>query len=154
MQYRRKIDVNPFNSITSILFLVLIFVGLYYVAKGIFTILAWLSPVLLIGALIIDHRVVVGYCKWLYNLLLKNPLLGIGAILLTFFGFPVIAGFLFAKSLLYRKVRELKDNYEQQTQGEFVDYEEIEDEPPVRLNLPNMERPRRKDEGEYDQYFE
>jgi len=44
----RKIDVNPFNSIASILFLVLIFVGLFFVAKGVFWILSWLAPVFLI----------------------------------------------------------------------------------------------------------
>ena len=62
---RRKIDVNPFNSISSILILVLLFVGLFFVAKSIFTILSWVAPIMLIATLIIDHKVVLGYGKWL-----------------------------------------------------------------------------------------
>lgn len=153
MTFRKKVDVNPFNSITSILTLVLVFVGIYFIASWLFKILAWLAPIFLIITLVIDYRVVLNYGKWLYNLLLKNPIMGIGGILLTFFGFPVIAGFLLVKALLYRKVRDVKQQYETQTQGELIDYEEIEDESPIRLELPEVDKRSNKKNRDYDQFF-
>jgi len=163
MTYRRKVDVNPFNSISSILFLVLAFVALYFVATWVFKILAYAAPVMLLGALIINHKVVLNYGKWLVNLLKKNPLMGVGGVLLTFFGFPIIAGFLLGKALLFRKVDKLKKEFEGgQTQSgsqtEFTDYEEVDDEPQVRLELPEFEKPRvnpKKDKNsDYEQFFD
>ncbi|MEL6866692.1 MAG: hypothetical protein AAFP19_19865 [Bacteroidota bacterium] len=161
MQYKKNIDVNPFNSISSILVLVLVFVGLYFIAKGIFSILTLLAPVLLIGALILDYRVVVNYGKWLVNLLKSNPLMGIGAILLTVFGFPVIAGFLCIKAYLYRKVNKIQKDVEEKRQGEYVDFEEVPDQeaPFTTLELPQMEeppkeRPRQQQGNDYEQFFD
>ncbi len=159
MTYRRKVDVNPFNSITSILFLVLAFVALYWLATSVFKILTVAAPFMLVGALIINHNVVLSYGKWLVNLLKKNPLMGIGGILLTFFGFPIIAGFLLGKALLYRKVDKMKKEFEGNQGGgqtDFVEYEEVDDEPQVRLELPEFEKPRpKKDKSDdYEQFFD
>lgn len=165
----RKIDVNPFNSIASILFLVLIFVGLFFVAKGVFWILSWLAPVFLILTLIIDYKVVVSYGTWLVNLLKKNILMGLGAVLLTVFGFPVVSGFLFGKAIISKKIKEKLGQFEQPTQKkeEFVSYEEVEDDIIVEepLDLDNVPRRIEKPEiiikenksqsgNEYDNLFE
>ena len=159
MTQRRNIDVNPFNSLTSILILVLIFVGLYFVAKTAFTLLSWVAPILLLGALIIDYNVVLNYGKWLFNLLKENFLMGIGAVMLTVFGFPVIAGFLFGKALLYRKVGQLKQEFETKTQGEFVEFEEIEEEnveetPKLELPPLSKRKERVQNENEYEDLFD
>lgn len=156
MTYRRKVDVNPFNSITSILFLVLAFMALYWIATGIFKILSIAAPFMLVGALVINHKVVINYGKWLWNLLLKNPLMGIGGVLLTFFGFPIIAGFLLGKALLYRKVNKMKEEYETKANGDFIEYEEVEDEPEIRLELPDFEKPKKDTNSgdNYEQFFD
>lgn len=154
MTYRKKVDVNPFNSITSILFLVLIFIAFYWLATGIFKLLTIAAPFLLIATLIIDYNVVLNYGKWLWNLLLKNPLMGIGGILLTFFGFPVIAGFLLVKALLMRKVNKMKQDYETEQKGEYVDYMEVDDEPDVRIELPEIDKPKKRNNEDYDQFFD
>lgn len=157
---RRKIDVNPFNSISSILILVLLFVGLFFVAKSIFTILSWVAPIMLIATLIIDHKVVLGYGKWIFNLLKENFLMGAGAVLLTVFGFPVISGFLLAKALLYRKVNKMKEAYETQSQGEYAEYEEVQEVEEIKekpLELPRLEKeeqPRAQSNNEYEQLFD
>ncbi len=163
----RKVDVNPFNSIVSILILVGIFVGLYFLATGIFKILTWLTPVLLIATLIIDHRVVVNFGKWLVNTLRTNFILGLGAVLLMIFGYPIIAGYLFTKALVSRKLKQVKADFEQRTQPQYAEYEEVEptntpyedlsDEKPLDLNAPRPPRPKEKPSGsetEYDQLFE
>ena len=165
----RKVDVNPFNSILSILFLVAVFIGLYYVATGIFTILSWLAPVMLIGALVVNHNVVINYGKWLINTLKSNFLLGVGALLLTIFGYPIIAGYLFAKALVSRKLEKVQEDFRQRTQPQYADFEEVdtEDAPyedltekPLDLNAPRpvQSPPKQKDSSgggsEYDRLFE
>lgn len=157
MTYRRKVDVNPFNSITSILFLVLAFVALYWLATSIFKILTVAAPFMLVGALIINHKVVLSYGKWLIDLLKRKPLMGVGGILLTFFGFPIISGFLLAKALLYRKVDKMKEEYDVKQNGEFVSYEEVEEEPKIRLELPDFDKAKNASKGkngDYEQFFD
>ncbi len=153
---KRKVDINPFNSIASILLLVFVFVALYWIASSLFWLLTKLSPILLIAALIIDHTVVLNYGKWLLNLLKKNPLMGIVAVLLSVVGYPVIFGFLLAKALLYRKVNKMKQEFDVKQNGELVDYEEIEEKPQIRLELPSFEKPEPKPKkgDDYDQFFD
>ena len=155
MQDRRNIDINPFSSIFSILTMVLIFVALFFVAQGIFNILAWLAPILLIATVLIDYKVILNYGKWLLNLLRKDVLMGIGGVLLTVFGFPIIAGFLFGKALLYRKAKKMNQAYEEQHEGEFLEYEEIQEEEPTTFELPMLEKEEKppKKSNDYEQLF-
>ena len=162
---KRRIDINPGNSLAGILLMVFIFVALYFIAKSIFTLLSWLAPVLVLGTAIINYKVLTSYGKWVFKLLKNNPLYGIGAIIMTVIGFPIVAGFLFAKALLYRKADQLKQEYETQTHGELIDYEEIEEEDPiVPLELPPIKKskPRIRQNppkssppnNEYEQFFD
>ena len=91
-------QINPFNSILSVIIFVGVIVGLFYLAKGVFQILNLLSPILIILTLIIDYRVVTSYLKMLWNHLKTNPLMGIGLILLTIIAHPLVAGFPFCES--------------------------------------------------------
>ena len=80
------------NGIIGFAFMVLLFVGLFFIAKGVFTVLAWVAPVLIILALLINYRTVLNYLKFMLGLLQRNPVGGIIGILLSFFGFPILAG--------------------------------------------------------------
>lgn len=158
------------NGIVGIITGILFFVLLFYIAKGIFTILAYLTPVLFIATLIINHQVVIDYGKMLYNTLKNNPLMGIIGIGLTFIGFPIVAFFLFGKSLMLRKVNKLKEefqsqfdpNYQNQTKEEFVNFEEVDstiinEETPIEIKRPVLEinTPVKKkdDSSKYDDLF-
>ncbi|HHH50312.1 MAG TPA: hypothetical protein ENK52_04970 [Saprospiraceae bacterium] len=153
MTYRKKIDINPFNSIISILALVVAFVALYWIASSIFTLLSWTAPILLLVTAVIDYNIILNYGKWILHLLKTNTIMGIAAILLSFFGFPVISGFLFVKALLLRKVIKLKDDIRQKEEGEYVDYEELDSNP--TLELPQMKKERPKQSStDYDGFFE
>ena len=152
---------SPFNSLTSVIILVLFFVALFYIARAAFWILSMLAPILLIATLIIDHKVVVDYGKWIVSQLKSNPIFGIGAILLTIFGAPVVAGFLFAKALLKRKFKKVKEEMEAQqggiSSGEFIEFEEVAEKPPVRLELPELRKrkePLREQRNDYDDMFQ
>lgn len=155
---QRKVEFNPLNSIGSIIMMIVVMVGIYYIATGIFSFLAYIAPALLIGALVINYRVVTGYGKTLINLLRKNPLMGVLGVVLTIFAFPLVAGFLFGKALLTRKVKQLQKEAEKQRYGEFVDYEEVEND--IVDDVPHIELPpiqkksNTKDREDYEQYFD
>lgn len=168
MGYRR-VDVNPFNSILSIIFLVAIFIGLYYLATGIFKILSFLTPVMLIAALVIDHRVVVNYGKWLVNTLRTNFVMGLGAILLMVFGYPIIAGYLLMKAFLSKKMESVQSEFQERSRERYSDFEEVTSDPtevdyedlsekPLDLNAPRRPEPNKRtaknDDSEYDQFFQ
>ena len=144
-----------FNGIIGFAFMVLLFVGLFFIAKGVFTVLAWIAPVLIILALLINYRTVLNYLKFMLGLLQRNPVGGIIGILLSFFGFPIVAGVLFGKSILDRKVKKLNEAYQAEKDGEFVEFEEIiKSERETKLDLPPMEKqaPVKKD-NQYEDLF-
>jgi len=151
---------GPFSSIVGILIMVGVILGLYYISKAIFNLLYFLSPILFIATLVIDYKVVLNFGKWLVNLTKRNTVLGVGAILIALLAYPLTAMFLFSKALFKRKVEQVQKNYETQTQGELVDYEEIESTP-TKLELPELEKrtqqksaqPKSTD-NDYEQLFE
>lgn len=162
MQYRQNFQIrssgNPFGFVGGILLAVLFFVAIFYITKSLFTLLAYAAPVLLILTLIIDYKVVTNYLRWIFQLLKSNAIAGIGMILLTVFGFPFVTTYLFAKSLVKRKINRMHREYEVRTKGELIDFEEIEsrphEQPPVEL--PKI-LPRDKEKlpnNPYDRLFE
>ncbi|MCO6477537.1 MAG: hypothetical protein J5I94_12980 [Phaeodactylibacter sp.] len=160
MGYRKEINFdnrNPFNSIIGVILIVLFLVTLYFIARAIFTILYYLSPIMIVAALIIDHRVVLGYVKWLIGLLRDNLLLGLGATILSVLGFPVLSAFLLGKALFKRQVKKARQEAEEAREGEYIEYEELNSE---ELELPRLEKEERKrdrpenPDNRYDDFFE
>ncbi|MFT4972468.1 MAG: hypothetical protein ACI9XO_003428 [Paraglaciecola sp.] len=151
---------SPFGGIISIIFFLLFFVALFYVAKFMFMVLWYASPVIFIAALLLDFKGVTNYGKWLINLGKRNLVAGVGATLLSMIAFPLVALFLLGKALFKKKVKEMQGQFEtpedRSTQGEegFIEYEEVVDEP--KLELPPLRRPEkaRKKENEYDTFFD
>ena len=147
---------NPLGSITSVLILVLFFVGLFFIARGIFYILSWLAPIFIIATLFIDYKVITGYLKWIGQMFKRNPFFGIGLVLLTVFGFPIVSGFLFGKAMFKRKISKVQQEVEMRQKGEFVDFEEMDTEIHEPLELPDLkkEQPKQKPSNDYDTFFE
>ena len=144
------------DGFLGIIILVAFFVGLFFIMQGVFFVLKWVAPALLVAAFIIDRSVVINYGKWLISTLKSNPLFGIGAILFTIIGYMEVFPYLFAKALFKKKIKEVTQEYEQKQQGEFVDYEEVsskkhKEEP---LELPRLEKMERKQRSDYDDMFE
>jgi hypothetical protein len=113
---------------------VILLIVLFYVAKGIFWVLTWLSPVLLIATLVLDYSVVTNYLKMLWGMITRTPIWGILVSVISFFAFPVVIMFLFGRAWFGYYVRKKTKEYKtQDTQmgsenEEFVAYEEIKSE--------------------------
>jgi hypothetical protein len=143
------------NGIFGFIFLVLLLVGLFFLAKGIFTLLAWASPVLILGAIIINYQTIINYFRFILSLLKRSALTGIIAILLSIIGFPILSGVLFGKAILDRKVRRLQQAYREREEGEFVEHEEVKRyRPEENLDLPPFEKPEpQKKDNRYEDLF-
>lgn len=156
MTYRKEVNLkgNPLNSIVGIIIMILFLIGLWYLAKFIFKLLFYLSPVMLIAALIIDKTVVTGYLQWVYRLFKKNVGYGIGVTVLSIIGLPVVSTFLLGKALFKKKIKDIEKQQRNIREGELIDYEELDSEP---LKLPEIEpekrQPRNKDTT-YEDLFE
>ncbi len=161
-QFSAQSSGGGFNIIPALIFGVLFLVGMFYLARFVFNILYYLSPVLLIITLFIDHKVVVNYGKWIMQMMGKNPLLGVGLTLITIVAFPVVSLFLFGKAMLKKKVKEMTAQFGQPMQeqeADFTEYEEVTpvDEPLVELPPPPVrEKPKQRRGGrnEYEDLFD
>ena len=143
---------NPFGAFGSIIILILFFIALYFIAKGIFTVLSYLAPILLIITLIIDYTVVLDFGKFILRLFKNNILIGILAVLLTIVGFPIVAGFLFFRSLIRRNLKST-GSFKETPKEIYTDYEEIEDEEEDFLSLPEIKKEKQKKDNDYEQFF-
>jgi predicted membrane protein len=158
---------NPFNSLISLLIFGGVLLLLYVLVKGLFTMLYWVAPVLLIVTLIINYRVVRDYAASIVTSLQTDILMGMVKVLFTVLCYPLVIGWLFAKALIYRKVNTLQQDLQkkmnQQDQTQDVDYEEISSEelgktdekPPQKPIIIQLPKPKEKDKSNpYDDIFE
>ena len=131
-----QISFRSGNSIIGLITGVIFVVIAFYALKGLFWLLAYISPVLLIATLIIDHNVVVDYLKMLWNLLKTTPFFGLLCCGLSVFALPVIIFYLFGKMMLKRQAKKFQERFEARytntsnfettdNQG-FTPYEEVE----------------------------
>ncbi len=131
---------------------------LFYLAKGVFTILAWVAPVLILLTLIINHKVIVNYGKWIFNQYRnQNWPVALGATALTVLAFPFVSLFLFGKAMIMKKITEafpegVGQPAHSRKEDNFVDYEEIVEDP---LELPDLpkETQDKIDNNDYENLF-
>ena len=81
------------------------------------------------------------------------------AILLSVLGFPVLSAFLLGKALFKRQVKKARAQEEVRApgDGEYIEFEELEDEPLELPRIPKQEKPReqpKKKDSHYDEFFE
>ena len=126
------------SGLYSLIAGILLFIALFYIAKGVFWVLSWTAPVLLIAALVLDYKVVTDYLLMLWNMILRSPISGILFTAISFVAFPITILYLFGRAwggyYVRKKVREnasffqqFQENAKQQENEEFVPYEEIKD---------------------------
>lgn len=126
MNYRFN-SINPIQLLIGLAFIILLLGGLFFVAQGIFLVLMYLSPVLLLASLIMDYKVVINYGKWLVRKFNKNILSGVTWSLVTLFGFPVVAAILCVRAWTsYQLGQQTKERPKKD--GEYIDYEIVDEE--------------------------
>jgi len=144
------------NLIIGLVVLALAFMATGILLKGVYSIIGFVAPVLLIIALILDKDTIIGFGKWIYNLFRKDWMMGLAVSIGTYFLFPFVILFLLAKAYLTKKVKDTRKAYDVQKNGEWADYEEVDSKPQVRIELPPIKekRAQTRNGGEYEDLFE
>ncbi len=143
---------NPLNNFGGILAIILFLVVLFMLSRFVFRILYYLSPLMLIAALIINRKVVIDYGKWVISLYRRDLLLGVGGTVLTIIGFPIVSAFLLIKALFKKRLADVEEEIRRREQGQLIDYEELDSR---RLGRRERERTRRSaNEGDYEELFD
>jgi hypothetical protein len=114
-----------FKGWQSILIMAGVMILIFIVARAFLKILYFVAPILIIATAIINYKVILNYFKNIGGLFKRNPMMGIGAGLLSALFYPVVISFLFVQALLYRKADKVQKEIERE-KGTFVEYEEIE----------------------------
>ena len=128
---------------------------MFFLAKGIFTLLSYVAPILIILSIIIDYTAIIDFGKFIVKLLKNNILVGILAILLTIVGFPFVAGFIFFRSIVRRKLKSIIKQHDPESQfkePQFSEYEEIAEDTDF-LELPAIEESPKQAENDYEDLF-
>lgn len=139
---------SPFSSITAVIIALAVLVVLFFLARFVFNILYYLSPIFLIATLFIDRSVIIDYLKWIRKLFKRDIIIGVGAAVLSIFGFPILSAFLFAKALFKKRVKDAAEEARVRREGRLIEYEEVEDDP---LDLRRLEEQKRRRAAEQEQ---
>lgn len=151
---------SPLGSFGAIIGIILFLFLLSFILSGLFTILKWATPVLLILAAFFDYTVFIDFGKFILKLLKDNLLFGILAIVLTVVGFPVVSGYLFFKAYARKNLKA----FQKEQEPKFSKYEEVvetESEDnfnPDAFKFKQIEKQPKSNEsskarGEYDDLF-
>ncbi len=111
----------------SIIMMIAVLVGLFYLTKGLWWILGLIGPILFIVAFFLNRSVVTGWFKSIFSNFKASPMMSVGKALLTFFAFPLVGGYLFSKAVVKNKVAEVSGQMKKAQQPEYTEYEDITD---------------------------
>lgn len=163
----RSLNQFPGGGLGCLLFTVLILVGGYYLLQGLYDLLLWAAPALLVLALIIDWRVFPDTIKSWVKSLETNPLSALISLALAVLVFPFFSLYIFLKAIGYRKMEQFRRQFgeaeDPRTKEEdFVEFEELEStpkqshheetevpEPPVKAEVQSP----KKGQNPYDTFF-
>jgi hypothetical protein len=153
----------PGGGLGCLLGFALLIFGGYYAIKGLYYVLYWAAPALVVLTLIINWRVIPDTLRNWLKTLETNPVFGLVMAAFAVLAFPFFTLWLFLKALGYRKLEKMKREFEraEPPRDEFVDFEEIESTPlgkaaePEILEAPEkQEKPKaKKEENPYDGFF-
>ncbi len=162
----RNLNQFPGGGLGCLIFSVLILVGGYYLLQGLYYLLLWAAPALLVLALIINWRVFPDTIKSWVKSLETNPLSALLYLAIAVLVFPFFSLYMFLKAIGYRKMKQLRQQFGEPEKAskeeEFVEFEELESTPkrsfeqeteiPELPIEPEKERPK-KDQNPYDSLF-
>ncbi|MBK8388393.1 MAG: hypothetical protein IPL23_03505 [Saprospiraceae bacterium] len=146
---------NPLGSFGAIIGIIAVMLLLFFIVKGLFMILSFVAPVLLILALFFDYTVVTDYFKFIGKLFKEKPLFGVLASILTVVGYPVVSGFLFFKAFARKSLKSAVKKAEEAQRPKYSEYEEVKEEEEF-LTLPRVEKESvkaKKNDNDYEDLF-
>lgn len=149
MSTYKSFTIGRTNPFLALLFLFIIMFSLFWVAKGIYSLLSLVFPVMIIATAIINYRVLFGFGKWLLQTLRSNPLMGIAAIVFTVVAHPLVGAYLLFRAISTRGEKSVEEQHELK-KGEYIQYEEVEDD---FLDLSEIKKSGEEVDNKYKDLF-
>jgi len=140
--YKTLRTINPLVLVLGLIFA--IFFIFWFLKNVVFKILYIAAPVLLIAALVMNYRVVIGYGKWLLGTFKENIWFGLAATALTVLGYPFVSLYLAIRAYqlsgkTYKTTKSKK--------GDYIKYTEVED-----TDFLDLTKEKKKQEEIQDRY--
>lgn len=149
MSAYKTFTIGRTNPFLALLFLFIIMFGLFWVAKGIYTLLSLIFPVMIIATAIVNYRVLINFGKWVWGTLRSNPLMGIAVIIFAIMAHPIVGAYLLFKAVATRGEDNQEDSKELK-RGEYIEYEEVEDD---FLDLSDIKKSGEEVDNKYKDLF-
>lgn len=121
----------PGGGLGCLIFIALLLVAGYYVLKGLYFLLWWAAPALLVLALIVNWRVFPRTVTSWLDTLESRPLHAIIEAAFAVIAFPFFTLWLFLKAVGTRRADRMQRQFRGSSskQDEYTDYEEIDSKP-------------------------
>ena len=134
---RNKMSNNPAALIIGFIVLFVFGYLLFTMVKGVYKLLSFIFPALLIATLILDRKVLFNYFNWIVRTFKKDSGKGALYAVLSIVGFPFVTAFLFFKALMNWQVKKANGGH---TPGQFSEFEELDtQELPHDVELPQLD---------------
>jgi hypothetical protein len=157
--YRSPLERSPLATIGGILIGIVVLYVLFSIVGWIISLLYEYSFLVLIASLIIDYKVALSYVKGIKGLFQRNWVYGLLASVASVAFYPFVFLYFLGMALFKKKVKQVREEADVRRNGQWVDYEEVQQEPTemdtTYEELPPPPEPqlRRRDEPGYDEYF-
>ena len=113
-----SISSGPRNPLISILLGILMIVGIYYLITGVYNLLWYISPVLLISAAVLHLPTVVSYGKNLIEGVRRDAVKGSLILLANVLFFPITFAYLLLKAVASRKLDRMRTKFKEKGTSE------------------------------------
>jgi hypothetical protein len=167
MIYRAYYGGQPFirfpgGGLGCLIAAALLLVGGYYVMKGLYYLLLWAGPALLVLSLFINWRVFPDTLNSWLRSFQRDPVMAVVWVALAVLAFPFFCLYIFLKAIGAKKMEEWQKSFgaqgRQREEETFVEYEELESQQKStpeedQKAPPQPEKPGRGGANPYDQMF-
>ena len=157
---RNPFERSPLATIGGIIISLVVLYVLFSIVGWMIALLYRFSWLVLIAALVIDYKVVLGYFKMIKGLFSRNIVYGLVASVLSVVFYPFLFLYFLGIALFKKKVKEARQEADERRNGKWVDYEVVDEEPldiDTRYEVlpppPTPTKPRTDDRGGYDEMF-
>lgn len=155
---RQQKSRSPFAGIVIFAFIAFMLYIIVTMVTGVVSILySYLALPLLLIALFLNYNVVTDYIGWIWKTIKEDTGKGLLYAAGSIVGYPFVAAWLAMKAYLKRSVGS-KRTKEGKKKGEYIKYEEVQDESEDFLDLEDLDKHQVKEKqsrsgNEYDDMF-
>jgi Na+-transporting methylmalonyl-CoA/oxaloacetate decarboxylase gamma subunit len=125
MFQQRFLKINPLIFLIVLAgFLIIGFYVFFYLIKFLY----YLTPILVLAVLLVNHRVLIDHFKALFKRVLRDPVMGSLSLIVNLLGLPFVMLYLLFVAVITRGLNNANRQAENQRRSEYIDYEIVEEE--------------------------